>query len=100
MTPLKCTGVYAKWVSPDKTLLMRLGLISQNGSVHKELDMKAEDFIGMTKKGSQNKAEEANLIFRLIRIDSEPFLPYPEDVRDDRLCVEIENGKVVKASIQ
>ncbi len=62
--------------------------------------MQANDFLGMTKKGAQNKAEESNLIFRLIRIDSEPFLPYPEDTRTDRLCVEIDDGKVTKATIQ
>lgn len=62
--------------------------------------MKAEHFIGMTKKGAQSESEKQNMIFRLIRVDAENFLDYPEDVREDRLCVEIENGKVVKASIQ
>lgn len=62
--------------------------------------MKAEDFVGMTKKGAQGEAEKANLIFRLIRVDTEAFLPYPDDNRADRLCVEIDSGKVTKASIQ
>ncbi len=62
--------------------------------------MRAEDFIGLTKKTAQNKAEESNYIFRLIRIDGEPFLSWPEDVRSDRLCVEIDNGKVTKAVVQ
>lgn len=61
---------------------------------------KADSFLGLTKKGAQNKAEEMNLIFRLIRIDSDNFYAYPEDKREDRLCVEIDAGKVTKASIQ
>ncbi len=62
--------------------------------------MNADDFLGMSKKGAQNKAEEKNLIFRLIRVDSEPFLAYPEDTRTDRLCVEIDDGKVTTATIR
>lgn len=60
----------------------------------------ADRYLGLTKKGAQNKAEEENLIFRLIRIDNENFLGYPEEVYDGRVCVEIENGKVVKATFQ
>jgi hypothetical protein len=60
----------------------------------------AANYVGMTKKGAQNKAEMEGLIFRLIRIDDTPFLPYPDDVRADRLCVELDNGEVTKASIQ
>ena len=60
----------------------------------------ASAFMGLTKKGAQNKAEALNLIFRLIRIDSEAFYAYPEDKREDRVCVEIDNGSVTKASIQ
>lgn len=62
--------------------------------------MKAEDFLGMTKKGAQNHAEIRNLIFRIIRVDSDKYHDYPEDTRTDRVCVEIDNGKVTKASIQ
>lgn len=62
--------------------------------------MKAEDFLGMGKRPAQNKAEDAGFIFRLIRVDEEAFHSYPEDVREDRLCIEIDNGKVTKASIQ
>ena len=58
------------------------------------------DFIGMTKKRAQDVAELKNLIFRLISIDGDPFLAYPEDERTDRVCVEIENGKVSKATIR
>lgn len=60
----------------------------------------ADTFVGLTKKGAQNKAEEMNLIFRLVRIDGADFLGYPEDTRDDRICVEIDNGSVTKATIQ
>ena len=60
----------------------------------------ADTFLGLSKKGAQNKAEALNLIFRLIRIDSENFYAYPDDKRDDRVCVEIDNGSVTKASIQ
>lgn len=60
----------------------------------------AESFIGLTKKGAQNKAESQNLIFRLVRIDGADFLGYPEDTREDRVCVEIDNGNVTKATIQ
>lgn len=62
--------------------------------------MSAEDFVGMTKKGAQNKAEADNLIFRLVKLDGEDYLGVPDDERLDRICVEIENGKVVKATIQ
>lgn len=62
--------------------------------------MKESDFIGLTKKGAQNLAEARNLIFRLIRIDETNFFPYPEEKFNERVCVEIENGKVTKASFQ
>ena len=60
----------------------------------------ANDFLGKTKKDAQNIAESKNLIFRLIRIDEEPYLAYPEDTRDDRICVEIDAGKVTSAAIR
>ena len=62
--------------------------------------MKAENYIGLTKKSAQDKCEARNIIFRLIRVDDKSFFDYPEDVRADRICVEIENGLVVKATIQ
>ena len=62
--------------------------------------MNESDFLGLTKKGAQNLAEARNLIFRLIKVDGEDFLSYPEDSRTDRVCVEIENGKVAKVSFQ
>jgi hypothetical protein len=60
----------------------------------------AEQFKGLSKKQAQQLAEIKNLIFRLIIVDGEQFFSMPEDQRDDRVCVEIENGQVVKASIQ
>ncbi len=62
--------------------------------------MQTDEFLGMTKKGAQNKAEENNLVFRLIRIDVQKFYEYPEDTRTDRICIEIDNGKVTKATIR
>jgi hypothetical protein len=61
---------------------------------------KAEDYVGMTKKDAQNKAEADNLVFRLVSVDGETFLGLPEDVREDRVCVVIKNGKVEEATIQ
>lgn len=58
----------------------------------------SNDFVGMTKHRAQDVAEKRNLIFRLISVDGDPYLSYPEDERQDRVCVEIENGKVAKAT--
>jgi len=60
----------------------------------------ADSFLKMTKKGAQDKAEKMNFLFRLIRIDGEAYHTYPEDVREDRVCVEIDNGVITKATIQ
>ena len=60
----------------------------------------AEKFIGLTKKDAQNKADMCNLIFRLIRIDEKSFQSYPEDDRDDRICVEIDKQEITKAIIK
>ena len=62
--------------------------------------MKSVAFIGLSKVSAQNLAESNNLIFRLIRIDDERFMDYPEKHRTDRVCIEIDNYKVSKASIQ
>lgn len=62
--------------------------------------MKAEEFLGLSKKSAQDKAEAKSLVFRLIRVDAEDFFSYPEEKRDDRVCVEIDKGKVTKVSIQ
>lgn len=62
--------------------------------------MKVEEFLGLTKKAAQDKAEAKNLIFRLISVDGEPFFGYPPDERTDRVCVEIEKGRVAKVTLQ
>lgn len=62
--------------------------------------MLEDNFLGKSKKDAQNLAEIYNMIFRLIRIDDRQFFDYPEDNREDRICVEIEKGKVSKAIIQ
>ena len=62
--------------------------------------MKPEDYLGLTKKQAQDRSEGKNMIFRLISIDGESFFSYPEDTRTDRVCVVIEKGLVVKATIQ
>jgi hypothetical protein len=62
--------------------------------------MESEQFVGMTKRDAQNYAENRNLIFRLIRVDDKNFFPYPEDNREDRICVEIDSGRISKAVIQ
>jgi hypothetical protein len=60
----------------------------------------ADTFLGLTKKGAQDRAEALNLVFRLISIDGESYFSYPEDQRQDRICVEITGGKVTKAVLQ
>lgn len=60
--------------------------------------MKIEDFLGLSKKSAQDKAEAKNLIFRLIRVDGDNFFSYPADKREDRICVEIDKGKVSKVT--
>ena len=60
----------------------------------------AEEFIGASKYKAQDLAEFKSLVFQLVSIDKEIFLGYPEDVRTDRICIEIERGKVVAAIIQ
>lgn len=62
--------------------------------------MIADDFLGLSKKRAQDVAEYNSFIFRLVKVDDEEMLGYPTDINLERICVEIENGKVVKASIQ
>lgn len=63
---------------------------------------KAEKFLGMSKHKAQDTAEAMNMLFHLIRIGEKDFNSYPkdEDKRDDRICVELDNGQVVKAIIK
>lgn len=62
--------------------------------------MDTELFIGLSKKMAQDRAELNNLIFRLVSIDGETYLGYPEDARTDRICCEITSAKVTKATLQ
>jgi hypothetical protein len=62
--------------------------------------MQESDFIGLTKKGAQQKAEQLNLIFRLISVDGNAMFSYPSDQRSDRICIEINNGAVTVAKLQ
>jgi hypothetical protein len=59
-----------------------------------------EQFIGQTKKRAQDLAEQYNLIFHLVSIDGEKILGYPEDKRQDRICVEINNKEITKVELQ
>ena len=63
--------------------------------------MQASDFLGLSKFSAQDKAEKIYWIFRLVSVDGERFLGYPDpkDIRNDRICVEIKNGIVVKAAV-
>lgn len=60
----------------------------------------ASIFLGMGKREAQNKAEQLNLIFRLIRVDDRAMASVPTDTREDRVCVEMDNLKITKAVIQ
>jgi hypothetical protein len=60
----------------------------------------AAKYLLLPKKDAQNLAEKDSVIFRLIRVDDRNILPYPEDIRNDRICVEVEKNKVVKATVQ
>lgn len=56
--------------------------------------------MGLSRKSAQNLADVKDMIFRLISVDGEPYLSYPEDIREDRVCVEITDGKVSRALVQ
>lgn len=58
-----------------------------------------EQFIGLTKKRAQDLADKNNLIFWLVRIDGVDFLGEPKDIRDDRICVELNKCEIIKATI-
>lgn len=57
-------------------------------------------FIGLGKRAAQNRAEFLNLSFHLIRVDKENFFSYPDDSRTDRVCIEIDEGRVTRAKIR
>lgn len=70
---------------------------SVNAVVHTS---SAQEFLGLSKKQGQDKAEGKNMIFRLIRIDTENYFTYPDEQRTDRVCVEIDSGKITIATVQ
>lgn len=57
-------------------------------------------FVGKSKRQAHDLAEFNHLIFRLVSVDGQSYLGYPEDQREDRICVELINGVVAKASVQ
>lgn len=59
-----------------------------------------DSFLGLSRRMGYDRAEKLNLIFRLIRIGNEQFMDYPEDVRTDRVCAEIDAGAITKATIR
>ena len=60
----------------------------------------SERFIGLTKRQSYTLAERLNLIPHLVRMDERQLFGYPEDTRDDRVCLEFDERKVSRATIQ
>jgi hypothetical protein len=62
--------------------------------------VKASDFVGLTKKAAQDKAEARNMVFRHRTANGEKYLGDPSDPgRDDRVCVDTVDGKVTAAEI-
>jgi len=62
--------------------------------------MDSNVFLGLSKKRGQDLAESLNVVFQLIRIDQEEYFSYPsEQERSDRVFIEIEQGKIVKATV-
>ena len=69
------------------------------------MNISSDMFLNKTKKSSQDLAEKHSIIYRLIRINNENFMSYPDSSDDrskmmDRVCIEIDNGKVTKAVFQ
>lgn len=63
-------------------------------------NMQSEQFLGLTKRQSYDLAEKLGLMVRIIRMGEKPLLPYPNDVRDDRICLELDERRVSKAVVQ
>lgn len=61
--------------------------------------MSSSEFLGRSKKSVQDLAERHGMVFRFIRVDSEDSFDYPNEYRKDRICVEIDAGRVTEASI-
>lgn len=62
--------------------------------------MNASDFLCLSKSSAQDKAEQLNLIFRLVSVDGIDFLGLPTDARTDRICIVMFGGIVTQATIQ
>ena len=60
----------------------------------------ASDFIGRSKKGAQDLAEARNLVFRLVSVDGENMLGWPEDKFEQRVCCVLAGGKVTQAELR
>ena len=102
----RCNQPYVNQVCPrlagcgNQTSNLAFSSSILDGGTEDKMASKSSEYIGMGKRQAQNRAELDNFIFRLIRVDGESFLPYPDDTRNDRLCVEIDGGKVTKAVIR
>jgi hypothetical protein len=72
-------------------------LLTETSSITPITSTTASEFLGMSKHRAQDLAEYRSFVFRLVSIDGEKYLGYPEDVRTDRVCVEIVNGKITIA---
>jgi len=62
--------------------------------------MNTEQFLGLTKRQSYSLAEKLGLMPHLVRMDERKLFGYPEDKRDDRVCLEFDSRKVTKATLQ
>ena len=62
--------------------------------------MNAEQFLGLTKRQSYELAERLGLMPHLVRIDDRNLFGYPDDQREDRICLELDSRRVTKATIQ
>ena len=56
----------------------------------------APSYVGLTEGQAVQKAEDANVTYRIVSRDGESF-PITLDLRQDRLNFTLENGKVTKA---
>ena len=68
------------------------------GSKHSaSSDTSAESYVGLTKKEAIAKAEASDTPWRILREDKETFMA-TQDVLENRVNFEIDNGKVTKAT--
>ncbi len=62
--------------------------------------MESADFVGLSKKAVYDLTERMNLIPQIIEKDGKSYLPIPSDIRDDRVLLWFEKGKVIKAHLK